>query len=253
MTKVNTVNFDYAKKVAYTDQINNEKSIAQINQLVAQAKAQEKVSSAQNNSYETISTIQIAQAAHSSLLRIPKTVTDQKYANLTTISQIINNEYRTKNQTIATFYAQLQQNPEKIVIRPEKYCQLTGIKEVNKRYRARMLQNINEYRLLLDLKLLRAVEISEDQNAYSYGHAMNSHIANDHFIDQAVTKLGSLLPNRNGLGENLFPRPQISAINKDITPEALADRFFQTILEEYTLVGNVGGWGHLKNITEDFT
>ncbi|MGM0258465.1 immunoglobulin-like domain-containing protein [Enterococcus sp. AZ102] len=252
VTSVNAVNFDYAKKVAYTDQINNAKSIAQINQLVAQAKAQEKLSSAQNNSYETLSKTQIAQAAHSSLLRIPKIVTDQKYANFTTISQIINNEYRTKNQTIATFYAQLEQNPRKIYIGPEKYSQLTGIKEVNRRYRARMLQNINEYRLLLDLKPLQAPGISEDQNAYSYEHAMNSHIANDHIFDQAVGKLGSLLPHASGHAENLFPRPQISGIDKDLTPEALADSFFKLILEEYISIDNDDKWGHLRNVTEDF-
>lgn len=252
VVKVNEINFDYNKKVDYTNQINNAKSIAQINQLVTQAKAQEKVSSTQNNSYKTLSTTQIAQAAHSSSLRIPKTSTSQKYANFTTISQIINNEYRTKNQTIATFYAQLQQNPKKIVIGPEKYSQLTGIKEVNRRYRARMLQNINEYRLLLDLKPLQAVGISEDQNAYSYEHAMNSHIKNNHIFDPAVGKLGSLVPSRSSFGENLFPRPQISGIDKDLTPEALADSFFKKVLEEYTSIDDADKWGHLEIVTEDF-
>ncbi|MGM0182434.1 hypothetical protein IGK74_001355 [Enterococcus sp. AZ150] len=252
VTSVNAVNFDYAKKVAYTDQINNAKSIAQINQLVAQAKAQEKLSSAQNNSYETLSKTQIAQAAHSSLLRIPKIVTDQKYANFTTISQIINNEYRTKNQTIATVYAQLEQNPKKIYIGPEKYSQLTGIKEVNRRYRARMLQNINEYRLLLDLKSLQAPGISEDQNAYSYEHAMNSHIKMNHTSDKALDKLSSLFLHNNGSGENLFPRPLVGGPNKDVTPEALADSFFKLILEEYISIDNDDKWGHLRNVTEDF-
>lgn len=119
------------------------------------------------------------------------------------------------------------------------------VKRVNNRYTARMLENINEFRQMLGLNplLSAADQVNKDTISNIISNTIMRHTDN---IKDDIKMFDDYVVDF----ENVLSQTNIIGLGFQLTPEAIADYIFKSILieSEYIFDGDVSNWSHLQNI-----
>lgn len=121
------------------------------------------------------------------------------------------------------------------------------VKRVNNRYTARMLENINEFRQMLGLNPLLSATDQVNKNTISniISNTIMRHTDN---IKDDIKIFDDYVVDF----ENVLSKTNIIGLGFQLTPEAIADYIFKSILieSEYIFDGDVSNWSHLRNIVK---
>lgn len=130
------------------------------------------------------------------------------------------------------------------------------VREVNRRYSQRMVNNINKLRSDLSIRQLSLLNVSNQSlNNALINHSIDEYVANNH-TTKTDSNMNIINSHATWKAEN-FLMVNISSSNLyDISPEYIADEFFRLILKENTAFlsnPNSVDAGHLKNILNNST
>lgn len=133
-------------------------------------------------------------------------------------------------------------------LRPSK--ETVSLLELNKRVTDRLIERINEYRRLLGLREVTVQPLTLEQERMFASHAIYNYLANDHSSSKINEEMMKMI-NLPRL-ETMQPVHKITVSNQSLTPEAVADSLFRTILNEtHSYVDQDGGeTGHLKQLLD---
>lgn len=133
-------------------------------------------------------------------------------------------------------------------LRPSK--ETVSLLELNKRVTDRLIERINEYRRLLGLREVTVQPLTLEQERMFASHAIYNYLANDHSSSKINEEMMKMI-NLPRL-ETMQPVHKIKVSNQSLTPEAVADSLFRTILNETrSYVDQDGGeTGHLEQLLD---
>ena len=165
----------------------------------------------------------IADTANEMYDLLPKDMTSSYYTKFATINELMNYQF-----------SKSRYNPG-------------FVKRLNNRYNARMLENINEFRQMLGLNpLLSAIDhVHKDTISNMISNTIMRHTDN---IKGDIRMFDDYIVDF----ENVLSQTNIIGLGFQLTPEAIADYIFKSILieSEYIFDGDVSNWLHLKNIVK---
>ena len=139
------------------------------------------------------------------------------------------------------------QNSDK-QIKPSK--DTVSLLELNRRVTDRLIERINEYRRFLGLSEVTVQPLTLEQERMFASHAIYNYLANTHSSSKINDEMMKMV-NLQRL-ETMQPVHKIKVSNQMLTPEAVADSLFRTILNEtYSYVVQDGGeTGHLEQLID---
>ena len=122
--------------------------------------------------------------------------------------------------------------------------------ELNRRVTDRLIERINEYRRQLGLSEVTIQSLTMEQERMFASHAVYNYLANNHSSSKINDSMMEML-NLQRL-ETMQPVHKIKVADQMLTPEAIADSLFRTILNEtYSYVVQDGGeTGHLEQLLD---
>ena len=120
--------------------------------------------------------------------------------------------------------------------------------ELNNRVTDRLIERINEYRRELGLSEISKQPMTLEQERMFASHAIYNYLANDHSSSKINDEMMKMLKVKRS--ETMQPVHKLKVANQMLTPEAIADSLFRTILNETaSYVSNDGGeTGHLEQL-----
>ena len=122
--------------------------------------------------------------------------------------------------------------------------------ELNNRVTDRLIERINEYRRELGLNEISKQPMTLEQERMFASHVIYNYLANDHSSSKINDEMMKMLNlNRS---ETMQPVHKLKVANQMLTPEAIADSLFRTILNETSsYVSKDGGeTGHLEQLLD---
>lgn len=122
--------------------------------------------------------------------------------------------------------------------------------ELNNRVTDRLIERINEYRRELGLNEISKQPMTLEQERMFASHVIYNYLANDHSSSKINDEMMKMLNlNRS---ETMQPVHKLRVANQMLTPEAIADSLFRTILNETSsYVSKDGGeTGHLEQLLD---
>lgn len=179
---------------------------------------------------------------------LPQSVDDSYYSQFPTIESLIGQD--TLSQNLVSVRNAVGGN---YTSRLSLTSLPNGVRELNRRYRARMVENINRLRSLVGVAPLDNLGDNNEIEQLIFEHAIASHLAQNHIQSVAKDTILSKLRRGNYLGgfENLAPAWTLTSEN-GLTVEAVADAWFKAVLEEREFVysSNWYEYGHLDNLIQ---
>lgn len=120
--------------------------------------------------------------------------------------------------------------------------------ELNNRVTDRLIERINEYRRELGLNEISKQQMTLEQERMFASHAIYNYLANDHSSSKINDEMMKMLKVKRS--ETMQPVHKLKVANQMLTPEAIADSLFRTILNETaSYVSKDGGeTGHLEQL-----
>ena len=120
--------------------------------------------------------------------------------------------------------------------------------ELNNRVTDRLIERINEYRRELGLSEISKQPMTLEQERMFASHAIYNYLANDHSSSKINDDMMKMLKVKRS--ETMQPVHKLKVANQMLTPEAIADSLFRTILNETaSYVSKDGGeTGHLEQL-----
>ena len=120
--------------------------------------------------------------------------------------------------------------------------------ELNNRVTDRLIERINEYRRELGLNEISKQPMTLEQERMFASHAIYNYLANDHSSSKINDEMMKMLKLKRN--ETMQPVHKLKVANQMLTPEAIADSLFRTILNETaSYVSKDGGeTGHLEQL-----
>ena len=120
--------------------------------------------------------------------------------------------------------------------------------ELNNRVTDRLIERINEYRRELGLSEISKQPMTLEQERMFASHAIYNYLVNDHSSSKINDEMMKMLKVKRS--ETMQPVHKLKVANQMLTPEAIADSLFRTILNETaSYVSNDGGeTGHLEQL-----
>ena len=120
--------------------------------------------------------------------------------------------------------------------------------ELNNRVTDRLIERINEYRRELGLSEISKQPMTLEQERMFASHAIYNYLANDHSSSKINDEMMKMLKVKRS--ETMQPVHKLKVANQMLTPEAIADSLFRTILNETaSYVSKDGGeTGHLEQL-----
>ena len=120
--------------------------------------------------------------------------------------------------------------------------------ELNNRVTDRLIERINEYRRELGLSEISKQPMTLEQERMFASHAIYNYLANDHSSSKINDEMMKTLKVKRS--ETMQPVHKLKVANQMLTPEAIADSLFRTILNETaSYVSKDGGeTGHLEQL-----
>ena len=112
----------------------------------------------------------------------------------------------------------------------------------------RLIERINEYRRELGLSEISKQPMTLEQERMFASHAIYNYLANDHSSSKINDDMMKMLKVKRS--ETMQPVHKLKVANQMLTPEAIADSLFRTILNETaSYVSKDGGeTGHLEQL-----
>lgn len=133
-------------------------------------------------------------------------------------------------------------------LRPSKYS--TKLVELNNRFTDRMIERINDFRRSLGLKEVSKQPLTLAQERMYASHVIYNYLANDH----SSSKINDLYKEELNVirRESMQPVHSLKTASQYLTPEAVADSMFRSILNESTsyLTQDGGETGHLEQLID---
>ena len=122
--------------------------------------------------------------------------------------------------------------------------------ELNNRVTDRLIERINEYRRELGLNEISKQPMTLEQERMFASHAIYNYLANDHSSSKINDEMMKMLKLKRS--ETMQPVHKLKVANQMLTPEAIADSLFRTILNETSsYVSKDGGeTGHLEQLLD---
>ena len=120
--------------------------------------------------------------------------------------------------------------------------------ELNNRVTDRLIERINEYRRELGLNEISKQPMTLEQERMFASHAIYNYLANDHSSSKINDEMMKMIKVKRS--ETMQPVHKLKVANQMLTPEAIADSLFRTILNETaSYVSKDGGeTGHLEQL-----
>lgn len=238
-------------------QINDANTKEEIQSIIEQAM---KISNANNkaNSYQTfeeLSKEKVKEEADKAKAKLPNTTKKGSYEGYESIDSLLSQtNFKTEE---ALNKIKNASDSTKVMIDQEDYEALRPYLELNKRYTARMYENVNNLRKALGLKPLIYVEMTDKEAALLLAHAYASSVAGYHTSSMGKSEI---IKEYGNAPENLGPHQGIAVIEKlglydNVTPETMADQMFNAVLNEAdAYASGQGESAHLINILQgDFS
>lgn len=192
-----------------------------------------------------------------------KEVSDQKLSSISTLS---NRAEYSKYTSINDFDSDLldrniisdlvfelsdgsysEQDSDK-TLRPSKYS--TKLVELNNRFTDRMIERINDFRRSLGLREVSKQPLTLAQERMYASHVIYNYLANDH----SSSKINDIYKEELNVlrRESMQPVHNLKTASQYLTPEAVADSMFRSILNESTsyLTQDGGETGHLEQLID---
>lgn len=122
--------------------------------------------------------------------------------------------------------------------------------ELNNRVTDRLIERINEYRRELGLNEISKQPMTLEQERMFASHVIYNYLANDHSSSKINDEMMKMLKlNRS---ETMQPVHKLKVANQMLTPEAIADSLFRTILNETSsyVFKDGGETGHLEQLLD---
>ena len=133
-------------------------------------------------------------------------------------------------------------------LRPSKYS--TKLVELNNRFTDRMIERINDFRRSLGLREVSEQPLTLAQERMYASHVIYNYLANDH----SSSKINDLYKEELNVlrRESMQPVHSLKTASQYLTPEAVADSMFRSILNESTsyLTQDGGETGHLEQLID---
>lgn len=122
--------------------------------------------------------------------------------------------------------------------------------ELNNRVTDRLIERINEYRRELGLNEISKQPMTLEQERMFASHTIYNYLANDHSSSKINDEMMKMLKLKRS--ETMQPVHKLKVANQMLTPEAIADSLFRTILNETSsYVSKDGGeTGHLEQLLD---
>lgn len=122
--------------------------------------------------------------------------------------------------------------------------------ELNNRVTDRLIERINEYRREIGLNEISKQSMTLEQERMFASHAIYNYLANDHSSSKINDEMLKMLKLERS--ETMQPVHKLKVANQMLTPEAIADSLFRTILNETSsYVSKDGGeTGHLEQLLD---
>ena len=133
-------------------------------------------------------------------------------------------------------------------LRPSRYS--TKLVELNNRFTDRMIERINDFRRSLGLREVSKQPLTLAQERMYASHVIYNYLANDH----SSSKINDLYKEELNVlrRESMQPVHSLKTASQYLTPEAVADSMFRSILNESTsyLTQDGGETGHLEQLID---
>lgn len=140
-----------------------------------------------------------------------------------------------------------EQDSDKI-LRPSRYS--TKLVELNNRFTDRMIERINDFRRSLGLREVSKQPLTLAQERMYASHVIYNYLANDH----SSSKINDIYKEELNVlrRESMQPVHKLKTASQYLTPEAVADSMFRSILNESTsyLTQDGGETGHLEQLID---
>ena len=122
--------------------------------------------------------------------------------------------------------------------------------ELNNRVTDRLIERINEYRRELGLNEISKQPMTLEQERMFASHAIYNYLANDHSSSKINDEMMKMLKLKRS--ETMQPVHKLKVANQMLTPEAIADSLFRTILNETSSYVSKDGdeTGHLEQLLD---
>lgn len=133
-------------------------------------------------------------------------------------------------------------------LRPSRYS--TKLVELNNRFTERMIERINDFRRSLGLREVSKQPLTLAQERMYASHVIYNYLANDH----SSSKINDIYKEELNVlrRESMQPVHKLKTASQYLTPEAVADSMFRSILNESTsyLTQDGGETGHLEQLLD---
>ena len=133
-------------------------------------------------------------------------------------------------------------------LRPSRYS--TKLVELNNRFTDRMIERINDFRRSLGLREVSKQPLTLAQERMYASHVIYNYLANDH----SSSKINDIYKEELNVlrRESMQPVHKLKTASQYLTPEAVADSMFRSILNESTsyLTQDGGETGHLEQLID---
>ena len=133
-------------------------------------------------------------------------------------------------------------------LRPSRYS--TKLVELNNRFTDRMIERINDFRRSIGLKEVSKQPLTLAQERMYASHVIYNYLANNH----SSSKINDIYKEELNVlrRESMQPVHKLKTASQYLTPEAVADSMFRSILNESTsyLTQDGGETGHLEQLLD---
>lgn len=133
-------------------------------------------------------------------------------------------------------------------LRPSRYS--TKLVELNNRFTDRMIERINDFRRSIGLREVSKQPLTLAQERMYASHVIYNYLANNH----SSSKINDIYKEELNLlrRESMQPVHKLKTASQYLTPEAVADSMFRSILNESTsyLTQDGGETGHLEQLLD---
>lgn len=133
-------------------------------------------------------------------------------------------------------------------LRPSRYS--TKLVELNNRFTDRMIERINDFRRSIGLREVSKQPLTLAQERMYASHVIYNYLANNH----SSSKINDIYKGELNVlrRESMQPVHKLKTASQYLTPEAVADSMFRSILNESTsyLTQDGGETGHLEQLLD---
>lgn len=133
-------------------------------------------------------------------------------------------------------------------LRPSRYS--TKLVELNNRFTDRMIERINDFRRSIGLREVSKQPLTLAQERMYASHVIYNYLANNH----SSSKINDIYKEELNVlrRESMQPVHKLKTASQYLTPEAVADSMFRSILNESTsyLTQDGGETGHLEQLLD---